>query len=159
MKAKIISIFVCKDKGAPMYSLEYVEALTGLGLAGDRYALGKGAWSNNNPIKRQVTFIAIEAIEKANEQLEVKFLPEETRRNIVTAGVDVNSLVGKEFKIGSVVFKGTELCDPCKRPSSLVNKEYFKGVFDNKGGLRAEVISGGMVTIGEMTLEVITDNA
>lgn len=155
MKTEIINIFVCKDKGEPMYSLEYVEALKGLGLAGDRYALGKGAWSGNNPVKRQVTFIAMEAIEEANKQLKKPFLPEETRRNIVTMGVDLNSLVGKTFKIGSVIFKGTELCDPCKRPSVLAGKESFKEAFDNKGGLRAEVISGGMVTIGEMILKII----
>lgn len=155
MKTEILNIFVCKDKGEPMYSLEYVEALKGLGLAGDRYALGKGAYSSNNPTKRQVTFIAQEAIEEANRQLKVLFLPEETRRNIVTKGVDLNSLVGKMFQIGSVVFKGTELCDPCKRPASLARKENFKEAFDNKGGLRAEVISGGMITVGEMTLKVI----
>jgi MOSC domain-containing protein YiiM len=155
MKAKNLHIFICEDKGGPMVSVDYVEALTGLGLAGDRYALGKGSYSKNNPIKRQVTFIANEAIEESNKLLTVPFLPEETRRNIVTEGVDLNSLVGKTFKIGRVIFKGTELCDPCKRPSALAGKENFKEAFDNRGGLRAEVLSGGMITLGEMTLLII----
>jgi MOSC domain-containing protein YiiM len=154
MKPEILNIFVCNDKGKPMIELDYVEALTGLGLAGDRYALGKGAWSQNNPKKRQVTFIAIEAIQEANKQLDAPFLPEETRRNIVTNGIDLNSLVGKVFQIGLVVFKGTELCDPCKRPSVLAGKENFQEAYDQNGGLRAEVISGGMITIGEVTLKI-----
>lgn len=155
MKTEILNIFVCSDKGNPMCSLEYVEALAGRGLAGDRYALGTGSYSKDEPLKKQVTFIATEGIESANNQLETPFLAEETRRNIVTKNVDLNSLVGKHFKIGRVVFKGTELCPPCKRPSVLAKKEKFKEAFENQGGLRAEVISGGMLTIGEMTFQVI----
>jgi MOSC domain-containing protein YiiM len=154
MVTEVINIFISQDKGKPMQSLDYVEALTGLGLAGDRYALRNGTWAKN-PQKRQVSFIAIEAIEEANKQLDVPFLPEETRRNIVLKGVDVNSLVGKIFKFGSVVFKGTELCDPCDHPSRLIGKKNFKETFDNRGGLRAEVLFGGMITIGEMTLQII----
>lgn len=147
-KPEIINIFTCEDKGKPMIPLEYVEALAGKGLAGDRYALDKGSYSKNYPKKRQVSFVAIEAI------IETDFLPEETRRNIITKDIDLNSLVGKTFQIGVVVLKGTELCDPCKRPSVLANKKGFKEVFENKGGLRAEVIKGGMITIGEVTLKI-----
>lgn len=160
MTTEILNIFICADKGEPMSALDYIEAITGIGLAGDRYAISKGAWSKSDPQKRQVSFIAIEAIDEANQQLKVPFLPEETRRNIVTRGVDLNSLVGKQFQIGGVIFKGTELCDPCKRPSVLAGKENFKEAFDNKGGLRAEVVYGGMITLGEMTLTIIeTTNA
>ena len=161
MKTEIVSIFICPTKGDEdgahhrMVALEYVEALTGLGLAGDRYALGVGAYSKNNPEKRQVSFIAIEAIEESNKLLEAPFEPKETRRNIVLKGIDVNSLVGKTFQIGSVIFEGTELCDPCHRPSKLVDKPGFKDAYDNRGGLRARVIKGGMVTVGEMTLKVL----
>ena len=155
MKTEILNIFTCPNKGEPMESHDYIEALTGLGLAGDRYALGTGSYSKTKLGKRQVTFIAIEAFDKANQQLAVPFLLEETRRNIVLRGVDVNPLVGKMFKIGSVIFKGTELCDPCDWPDKKANKTGFKEAYELKGGLRAEVLSGGMVTRGEMTFQII----
>lgn len=155
MKPEILKIFICSNKGEPMRSIEYVEALTGLGLAGDRYALNKGTCSKDDPIRRQATFIAIEAIEEANSTLEAPFKLKETRRNIVTKNVDLNDLVGKQFQIGLVVFKGIELCDPCNRPSKLAGKEHFQEAFINKGGLRTEIISGGMVTVGEFTLKMI----
>ncbi len=151
----ILNIFICPDNKEEMIPLDYVEALTDLGLAGDRYALNKGSYSKNDPNKRQVTFIGIEAFREANQSLEVPFLLKETRRNIVTGGVNLNSLVGKTFKIGSVMFKGTELCDPCKRPGILADKKDFKEAFENKGGLRAQVLKGGMVSLGEMTIIVI----
>ena len=151
---KILFIFVCPDKGQSMVSLDYIEALTGKGLYEDRYALEKGSWSKNEPFKRQFTFISIEGITEANKELENPFLPEDTRRNIVTKGIDLNSLVGKKFKIGSVIFKGTELCDPCDRPSRLADKQGFRKAFNNRGGIRAEIISGGMITIGQIFLKL-----
>jgi len=44
----------------------------------------------------------------------------ETRRNIVTEGVDLNTLVGVTFMVNGVLMRGVELCAPCRRPSASV---------------------------------------
>ena len=36
-----------------------------------------------------------------------------TRRNLVTRGIRLNDLVGREFRVGTVLLKGADLCEPC----------------------------------------------
>lgn len=144
------AIFICPEMGDKMELLEKVNAIEGAGLEGDRYATGKGAYSKSKPPKiRHVSFISEEAIAIANADLEDKFLAQETRRNILTIGIDLNSLVGKKFRIGDVEFLGIELCDPCDRPTKLAGKTNFKSAFENKGGLRAEILSSGEICVGD----------
>ncbi len=127
-----------------MQSADTVQAIAGVGLEGDRYANETGAFSKGKAEKvRHVTLIESEAIAGSD------FLPSETRRNLVTTGVDLNPLVGQEFQVGSVRMRGTELCDPCARPSKLSDKPGFKDSFENKGGLRAEILNDGTIQRGD----------
>lgn len=149
---KIIRIFVSPDKGQPMQEVKKVKAIAGLDLEGDRYASGKGAWSNSKrEAIRHVSLISLEAIRLANTELEVPFSEKETRRNIVTTCTtdELNNLVGKRFRLGNVLMEGTELCDPCSRPSKLAKKEGFDKAFANRGGLRAAILSDGEISVGD----------
>jgi MOSC domain-containing protein YiiM len=146
---KILSIYTCPDKGQDMCEVQQVQAVTQVGLMGDRYALGRGAWSNSKKVTiRQVSLIATEAITEANKLLLVPFLPQETRRNLLTEGIELNGLVGKCFQVGGVAMRGVELCDPCTRPSMLSKKPDFESAFQQRGGLRAEILSDGIISVG-----------
>lgn len=146
----VVKIFVCEDMGLPMVNLESVLAIKGVGLEGDRYSTGKGAYSKSRRITiRQVSLIAEESIHEANVGLSDPFLPEETRRNILTRGVNLNDLVGKKFKVGVVEMFGIEHCTPCQRPSVLSKKKGFEKAFTSRGGLRAEILSGGIINVGD----------
>ena len=128
-------------------------ALAGSGLAGDRYATNQGTFSRSQ-ILRHVSLIAREAIEEANRDLVERGLApfgvHETRRNIITEGVDVNSLLGREFRVGDVRMRGTEPTRPCYRPSALVQKAGFAEAFAGCGGVRAEVLSNGIICVGDL---------
>lgn len=143
------SIFVADEAGEPMRPLEVATLVRGLGIAEDRYALGTGAFSKKGDKIRHVSLIAIEGIVAANAELDEPFTPAETRRNILTSGINLNALVGREFTIGHVAFLGTELCHPCHRPSKLLHKSGFRSAFFYRGGLRAEVLSNGLVRTGD----------
>lgn len=149
-EAKVLQIFTCDDKGKPMLVRDSIRALAGVGLEGDRYALGRGAYSKDKrqPL-RHVSLVGIEAIAAANSTLETSFKPAETRRNILTKGIDLNELVGVEFAVGEVAMRGVELCTPCARPSKLAEKPYFKQAFDDRGGLRAEILSSGLIAVND----------
>ncbi len=155
--AEVVSIFTAQDKGQPMVSHQLIQALAGVGLAGDRYANRRGAFSGAKARQtvRHVSLIAEEAIAAANAELDNPFAPEETRRNILTRGINLNELVGVEFSVGVVRMRGVELCDPCGRPANLAGKAYFDVAFADRGGLRAEVLSGGTINVGD----AITINA
>lgn len=147
--ARLIAIFTAPEKGAPMQPVLRIMASREFGLAGDRYGRGEGSWSTPGKTHRQVSLIELEAM-----SLIPNFRPDETRRNLLTAGLDLNSLVGKRFRFarwGGAVLLGTKLCDPCQRPAILAGKpdEDFAGALQNRGGLCAEVVEDGEICAGD----------
>ncbi|QOZ31618.1 hypothetical protein XH92_07695 [Bradyrhizobium sp. CCBAU 53421] len=74
----------------------------------------------------------------------------ETRRNIVVEGVDVYGLLGKEFRIGAVRLRGSEPTKPCHIPSAVAGKIGFAEAYRDTGGVRAEVLSDGTISIGDL---------
>lgn len=150
------NIYTAREAGQPMSETDMVMLLKGRGIAGDRYGEGVGSFSNaKRPVIRQVTLIAIEAIDLANKELDNPYEPEETRRNILTDGIeDLGELVGRDFKIGAAVLRGVEICNPCKRPETLTGKLGFNDAYKTRdghpayGGIRAEVMESGIVAVG-----------
>jgi len=127
-----------------MSSLTSVEALAGMGLAGDRYVEAK----NRRSPDYEVTLIESENIEAFTRAIGRELTPEMPRRNIVTAGVRLNGLVGRRFSVGRAVFEGLELCEPC---SLFARRTYGEVIafFRGKGGLRARIVSGGTLSVGD----------
>ncbi len=149
--ARVVAMFVCAHKGLPMRAVAAVNAIAGVGLEGDRYALGTGTYSaGHRPIPRHVTIFSADKLLEANAVLARPFLPEETRRNImIEDGVDLLAFVGREFAIGGVRMRGVEDCMPCAFPSQMVNKPGFAGAFRGRGGIRAEILSSGLIVVGD----------
>lgn len=155
--AMVVGLFTCPDKGQSMISHESVTLTKDVGIEGDRYALGLGAYSNATPLKvRHVTVISLEAIIAANEELErlghSPFTPELTRRNIVVFGVqDLNALATRDFFVGGIRLRGVELADPCHRPTMLSGARHkdFPVAFAERGGVRARVMASGPLKLGD----------
>ena len=161
---QLIAIYRAENAGDPMRSMQQVRALQGKGLEGDRYAEGRGIFQKpgGREAIRHVSLITQEAIEAVNaksaseSERAIQFQASDTRRNLITVGIDLSDLVGKKFKIGKVEMRGIELCTPCKRPSQLSGKEGFKAAFENRGGLRAEILDDGLLTVGDVIITNIT---
>jgi MOSC domain-containing protein YiiM len=152
---QILEIQIADDKGSPMKSLQQANIVEG-GIEGDRYATGKGAFSNSKPprnIDRHITLIEKEAIEAVQTERNINVTFADTRRNILTIGIRLNDLVGEQFLIGEVLVEGVELCDPCARPGILSNnsdvRTHFKEAFENRGGLRVRVLGKGEIRKGD----------
>lgn len=151
---RVVSIFVSPDVGERMQVRATVRALAGQGLEGDRYALGRGSYSQApRPVARDVSIIGREAMEAANDELRrcglPPFDPDETRRNIVVEGVDVYSLLGREFQIGAVRLCGSDITRPCHVPSAVAGKSGFKEAYRDRGGILAAILSDGTISIGD----------
>jgi MOSC domain-containing protein YiiM len=131
-----------------MNSVINVLAVVGKGLEGDRYASKLGTYSNQPGSGRDVTLIEVEAIEALKRDYGIELDPGLARRNIVTRGVPLNHFVEKEFKIGEVILRGTRLCDPCAHMEKLTVKGAMRGLI-HRGGLRAEILKGGMIRVGD----------
>ena len=144
----VISIHIAPTGAAPMKSVTNAKAVAGRGLEGDRYYTKLGTYSNQAGSGRDVTLIEIEAINGLKRDYEVQLDSGQPRRNIVTRGVALNHLVEQEFRIGDVVLRGTRLCEPCAHMEKLTVKGTMRGLV-HRGGLRAEIISGGSIRVGD----------
>src|SRR5260370_41414809 len=135
-----------------MQSVNEVRAVPGRGLEGDRYHDHRGTFSKPKP-DRELTLIEAEAIEALRREFEVDFELSASRRNVVTRGVPLNHLVGREFWIGDVKARGLRLCEPCSHLQKLSHEKVLPGLV-HRGGLRAQILSEGMIRVGETVKEV-----
>lgn len=132
-----------------MRSVAEALALAGIGLEGDRYAARTGSFSAKPKPGRQITLIEAEAIEALERELGMVLALGETRRNLVTRGVALNHLVGREFTVGEVRLRGHELCEPCASLARMTGKPQILPGLIHRGGLRAEILEGGMIRVGD----------
>jgi MOSC domain-containing protein YiiM len=118
-----------------------VECVAGRGLRGDRF------FDYKENYKGQMSFFAAETYEAICRELSVTDRPPSVfRRNVMTAGVDLNELIGQEFQIQGVSFRGTEECRPCywmDQAFAPGANEFLKG----RGGLRAVILSNGILRV------------
>lgn len=131
-----------------MSEVAEARAEAGRGLEGDRYWLGEGKFSRK-PGHRDLTLIEAEAIEALAHESKMELLPGETRRNIVTRGVALNHLVGKEFTVGEVRMRGVKLCEPCNYLEELTGREGIRSALVHRGGLRVDLVGGGVIRKGD----------
>ena len=131
-----------------MVAVSSVRAVPGSGLEGDRYAGGKGTFSNQAATGREVTLIETEAIAALAAEYDVAIDPADSRRNVVTTDLRLNDLVGREFRVGDVTLKGTRLCEPCGHLERLTRAGVRRGLVQ-RGGLRADIVDGGVIRAGD----------
>ena len=126
-----------------------VIARPGKGLEGDRYFKKIGTFSGKIGPDREVTLIGIEALEALEAERGIALAPEESRRNLVTRGVPLAELVGRELLVGQVRLRGLRACEPCAHLSELTGKPLLRGLM-GRGGLRAQILVGGTIRPGDV---------
>jgi MOSC domain-containing protein YiiM len=137
-----------------MASLSAVRALPGKGLEGDRYFKGVGTFSPHPPKPDfEITLVEKEKIEAFASEASLPFTASHARRNLVTEGVDLNALVGKEFRVGEVRLRGMRLCEPCGYLAKTTFPETLRGLV-HKGGLRAQIVTEGTIRVGDAVIVV-----
>jgi MOSC domain-containing protein YiiM len=142
MEGRVEGIYITPKHGELPQPVERVTAVAGRGLEGNRY------FAEDAEPGRALTLVAAEAVEAMEVEHGISLEPRETRRNVVTRGVDVNSLVGKRFRIGDVECEGVELCEPCRHLESLTKPGTIKGLV-HRGGLNADILEGGAINVGD----------
>lgn len=147
---RIVGIYVAPEAGKPMEERTDVRAIAGTGLEGDRYALGIGTYSKNKHGRRALTLIEREAVEAVRREYDVELHECETRRNLVTEGVPLNHLVGREFTVGGVRMLGAKLSEPCTYLEQLLDRPGVRKALVHRGGLRAEILTDGLIRVGDL---------
>jgi MOSC domain-containing protein YiiM len=143
---RVEGIFITTAASQPMTGLQTARAIAGVGLEGDRYALGTGFYSDGQD-GRQLTLIEAEDLEQLHAQ-GIALEPIECRRNIVTRGIALPQLIGQRFRVGAVECLGIRMCPPCNHLEELTRPGPLRGLA-RSGGIRAHILSDGVITIGD----------
>ncbi len=124
---------------APMTEMDSIECVAGKGIVGDRF------FGFKEDYKGQVTFFSHEVYERLCAQFQIRDVPPSIfRRNIITQGVDLNTMIGQEFEIQGVRFLGTQESAPCH----WMNQAFAEGAEEamkGQGCLRAKILSDGVL--------------
>ena len=147
----VVLINIAPSAEAAMVPVQEARAVPGKGLEGDRYSFRQGTFFKPQP-DRELTLIEVEAIEAMKGELNVDYGLSDSRRNVVTRGVPLNHLVGKEFWIGEVKVRGLRLCEPCSHLQKVSHEKVLPGLV-HRGGLRAQILTEGMIQVGDVVKE------
>jgi MOSC domain-containing protein YiiM len=128
--------------------VDCVRVIAGQGVVGDRNFAPDGVGQGE-----ALTLIAAEALEGLRRETGIDLSHEASRRNLLTRGIDLNALVGQRFMVGEVQCEGIELCEPCNHLQSLTHPGVLRGLV-HRGGLRADVLDGGVITPGDGVVPV-----
>ena len=145
---RVDCIHIATSEGEPMRAAERIRVRAGIGLEGDRYAAGRGHFSSTPGTGRALTLIEGEVLDLLRDRLGIALQPGEARRNVTTRGVALNALVGRRFRIGTVLCEGMRLCEPCTYLEGVLGRPLLDPL-SHRGGLRADVLEDGEIRIGD----------
>ena len=150
-QGSVVSINIAPAAEGTMISVAEAHAVPGKGLEGDRYFNQAGTFSQPQP-DRELTLIESEAVEAFSSELGIEFPAGAARRNVVTRGIPLNHLVGREFQMGEVRVRGLRLCEPCSHLARLSHEGVLPGLV-HRGGLRAQILTEGVIRAGDAVRE------
>jgi MOSC domain-containing protein YiiM len=126
---------------------ERIQVVAGSGILGDRY------YGKDDEPGQNITFVEAEEIEAFLTEYRQPHDLSLTGRNVVTRGVRLNELVGREFTVGGVRFRGVALCEPCRclgdamKASGLSPAKVIRRLV-HRAGLRADAVTSGEIAVG-----------
>jgi MOSC domain-containing protein YiiM len=133
------AITLVVDESGAIRAVDSVDAEAGRGLDGDYHD--------------DLTLIAAEALEGLREDTGIELTGEQSRRNLLTRGIDLNALVGRRFTVGRVEAVGAVLAEPCTKLQRISGEPGVLRGLVHRGGLRADIVSGGRISVGDEVRE------
>jgi len=128
---------------APMLEVASAQCVAGKGLVGDRF------FDFKENYKGQITFFAHEVYERLCAQFSAADIPPSAfRRNVITRGADLNTLIDREFEVQGIRFFGVQECAPCY----WMDQAFAPGAeaaLKGQGGLRARILTDGLLKSGQ----------
>ena len=141
--SEVSKICITNKSSEEMQDVNTVEVIANKGIVNDRY------FNENNDEDLQITLIESENIDYYNQISKTNIPYINFRRNIITKGILLNDLVGKEFLIGNIKIKGHRLCAPCRYLQEKLEQKNLVKKLLNRGGLRCEILTDGIISVND----------
>ena len=139
---RVEGIFIAAEKKQLPERVERARAVAGRGLEGNRH------FYEQAPPGRALTLISAEALAEGEAGSGVELGADESRRNVLTSGIDLNALVGECFRVGDVECVGVELCEPCTTLEGMTRPGVIKA-YVHRAGLNADILTDGEIAVGD----------
>ena len=141
--SSVVNICITSESGKKIESINSIKVIANKGIVNDRY------FKENNDKNNQITLIESENVDYYNKISGTNFIPTDFRRNVITKGISLNKLVGKEILIGEVRLKIHDLCEPCRYLQELLGEKNLVKKLLNRGGLRCELLTNGNINVND----------
>ena len=134
-QGSITNLHIARVKGTPSDPVQEANAISGLGLEGDR-----SAYEGNT---RQVLLVDKAILDEADLN------PGQVKENITVTGLDLSGVkAGQVLSIGdSVTMEVVGDCEACGKMDAI--RMGVKDSLDGKRGTLAKVLNGGAIKIGD----------
>ena len=134
-QGSITNLHIARIKGTPSDPVQEANAISGLGLEGDR-----SAYEGNT---RQVLLVDKAILDEADLN------PGQVKENITVTGLDLSGVkAGQVLSIGdSVTMEVVGDCEACGKMDAI--RMGLKDSLDGKRGTLAKVLNGGAIKIGD----------
>ncbi len=133
----------------PLLEVKQIECVAGRGIRGDRF------FDYRDDYKGQITFFSAEVFAELARALGLTNKSAGAlRRNVIVSGIELNSLIGADFAVQGLRFRGTAHCKPCYWMDTAIApgaEEFLAG----RGGLRARILTDGRINIGNAQLKIL----
>jgi MOSC domain-containing protein YiiM len=133
----VVAIHIGPLQGGELRSVDAVQARAGKGLEGDRHFHLEGA-----PPGEALTLVEEEVV------ADVGLEPGGTRRQVTVRGVRLNDLVGKHFRVGTVLCYGVAICEPCLHVQQMTRPGIIRDLV-HRGGINADLLTDGTIGVGD----------
>lgn len=147
----IAELYIVSTKRGAPEAREAVDLQAGLGIVGDRYH------AKSRKKREDGEAVADNHLSLVDKAVLEDFLAKQApgsdlglgdfRRSVITQGIDLNALVGKDFLVGTARCHGVELCEPCAFLAATVHRDVLPKLV-GRGGLRAIILEDGSAVIG-----------
>ena len=141
--SKVLKLGITAINNQSIQEVNSIEVIANQGIVGDRH------FKKFNDPYNQISLIESEGIDNYNIKFGLNISYIDFRRNIITKGTKLNTLVGKKFKVGTVELEGIDLCRPCRHLSEILNQNNIIKEFLRKGGLRCQILSSSNINVGD----------
>ncbi len=146
-QGRVKEIYITPASAQAMVAVPSVRAFADRGLEGDRFF--RESWNAVKRSDKAVSLIEDEVLALAGREIAVEAIGILTRRNIVTRGVPLIDLLGREFTIGNVRLRGIRLFEPCGHLVAVTKIPAIFKALEHRSGLKAAVLSDGEIQIGD----------
>ena len=151
LSGRVVSLHVHPvEPGAPLQTVEMVEAIEGKGISGDPRYFCRVSRETGRLSRRQVSLIEREQIAEHASTLGVASIsPGAVRAQVETDGINLVELVGREIEVGEAVLFFFAPRTPCAKMDTVC-QGLRQLMMNNQQGVVAEVVRSGKIRSGDL---------